>query len=75
MHCFVDTFPKVYNPSDKFLLVEWLYFTSHIFFQFVSQVFNGICIRGLCLVPLRVCGYHGNGEEKLMVVEQLGHFK
>ena len=26
------------------------------------------------LVPLRVCGYHGNGEEKLRVVEELVHF-
>ena len=25
------------------------------------------------IVPLRVCGYHGNGEEKLRVVEELGH--
>ena len=23
------------------------------------------------IVPLRVCGYHGNGEEKLRVVEEL----
>ena len=27
------------------------------------------------LVPLRVCGYHGNAEEKVRVVEELGHFQ
>ena len=27
------------------------------------------------LVPLGVCSYHGNGEEKLRVVEELGHFQ
>ena len=27
------------------------------------------------LVPLRVCGYHGNCEEKVRVVEELGHFQ
>ena len=29
------------------------------------------------LVPLRVCGYHRNGEEKgkVRVVEELGHFQ
>ena len=26
-------------------------------------------------VPWRVCDYHGNGEEKLRVVEELGHFQ
>ena len=27
------------------------------------------------LVPLRVCGYHRNGEEKVRVVEELRHFQ
>ena len=27
------------------------------------------------LVPLKGCGYHGSGEEKLRVVEELGHFQ
>ena len=27
------------------------------------------------LVPLRGRGYHGNGEEKVMVVEELSHLK
>ena len=27
------------------------------------------------LVPFGVCGYHGNGEERLRVVEKVGHFQ
>ena len=27
------------------------------------------------IVPLSMCGYHGNGWEKLGVFEELGHFQ
>ena len=41
------------------------------------QILNGNGYNGWVwfVVPLRVCGYHGNGEKQLMVVEEVGHFQ